>query len=404
MPFSPEIEPMIPSVKGIDQSDLPMLALDLERKAGVLSGMVNPITANVLEEHMRVVNSYYSNLIEGHKTHPRDIRKAMQGRYSDNSTKRDLQLESIAHIHAQKQLTQHPPSATELLSGECFRNIHQMLYEQLPENLRVVASNQGMQKKIVPPGEFRQTGEDVVVGEHVAPPSQQIDTLLCRFEQAYRIEYLHGQMRVIAVMAAHHRFTWIHPFLDGNGRVGRLHTDLFLKSIGLGAHGIWCLSRGLARGNEEYKASLARADQAKQGDRDGRGTLSEKYLIAFCEFMIKTAIDQVEYMRTLLELQGMEKRIQAYIDDRNKGLIIGLEKIKPEAARLIEKAFIYGQFERKDMDKISGLSSSVTRKVVQQLKEEGLLTETSSRSPLKWAIPEHAERYYLPQLAPAFGE
>ena len=49
---------------------------------------------------------------------------------------------------------------------------------------------------------------------------------------------------------------------------------------------------------------------------------------------------------------------------------------------------------------ISGLGQSVTRKLVQQLKREGLLTETSSRSPLRWAIPNHAERYYFPELSP----
>lgn len=47
-----------------------------------------------------------------------------------------------------------------------------------------------------------------------------------------------------------------------------------------------------------------------------------------------------------------------------------------------------------------GLKLASARKLVQQLKEEGLLTETSSRSPLRWAIPEHTERYYLPELSP----
>lgn len=92
--------------------------------------------------------------------------------------------------------------------------------------------------------------------------------------------------------------------------------------------------------------------------------------------------------------------MSAYVEDRNRGLVLGLPKIKPEAIRILEKAFMYGEFPRAEMEAISGLGASVTRKLVQQMKEEGLLSETSSRSPLRWAIPEHAERYYFPELAP----
>ena len=63
---------------------------------------------------------------------------------------------------------------------------------------------------------------------------------------------------------------------------------------------------------------------------------------------------------------------------------------------------MYGEFERSEMEEISGLGLSVTRKLVQQLKEEGLLTETSTKSPLRWAIPDHAEQYYFPKLTPIY--
>ena len=399
-----QIEPMIPSDRGIAESSLPTLAQTLERKAAKLSGMINPITAQVLEQHMRIINSYYSNLIEGNSTHPREIRKAMTGEYNNDPAKRDLQIESLAHIGVQNYLAQRysieqASSAIEFLKPDCFKDIHLQFYKNLPESLRVVSNDRG-ESKLVTPGQFRQAGEEVEVGNHIAPKANTVQPFLSRFTEAYKIEHLHGQKQLIAAAASHHRFTWIHPFLDGNGRVGRLHTDLFFRLVGLGACGVWSLSRGLARNHAEYKAALARADFTRQGDHDGRGALPEKNLISFCEFILSTATDQVSYMQSLLELRDMNKRIRAYIDDRNKQLIVGLEKIKPEASRLLEHAFIYGEIKKSDTPQISGLSSSVTRKLVQQLKEEGLLTETSSRSPLLWAIPEHAERYYLPQLSP----
>ncbi|MCP5169559.1 MAG: Fic family protein [Hahellaceae bacterium] len=391
------MEPMIPSDATIDKSDLPDLALDLERKAAALNGMLKPITASVLEAHMLVMNSYYSNLIEGNSTHPREIRKAMQGNYDADPVKRDLQLESLAHINVQRQLSEMKIADDYLLSEQCFLDIHNLFYENIPDSLRKVTSDSGKELMVVP-GQFRTA--DVQVGRHVPPAVDDISIFMKRYSEAYRLDRLRGQKRVIAAMSSHHRFVWIHPFLDGNGRVGRLYTDLFLKRIGIGACGVWCLSRGLARTNAEYKASLARADYPRQGDTDGRGALSESALVSFCEYMIKTAIDQVDYMTDVLDLQGMEKRIRAYVDDRGKGLIRGMGNLRPEAAKLLERAFLLGEFPRSEMEEISGLGLATARKLVQQLKEEGLLTETSSRSPLRWAIPEHAERYYLPELSP----
>lgn len=399
MTFTPEIEPMLPSDARINRSILPDLVVDLERKAAVLSGMMSPMTAQVIEEYMRVINSYYSNLIEGNRTHPREIRQAMAGHYSQDPAKRDLQREALAHIEVQKLLLHDPLASERLLKPECIKSIHRMFFERIPESLRAIRSEDGVENWVVP-GQFRLAGEEVAVGQHLAPPSEDIDRLLARFQEVYRLDRLRGYMPVIAAMAAHHRLTWIHPFMDGNGRVGRLHTDLFLKAVGVGAYGTWCISRGLARANEDYKFALARADFPRQGAADGRGALSEGALVDFCEFMIRTAIDQVEYMTSILNLQGMGQRMSAYVEDRNRGLVLGLPKIKPETIRILEKAFMYGEFPRAEMEAISGLGASVTRKLVQQMKEEGLLSETSSRSPLRWAIPEHAERYYFPELAP----
>ncbi len=232
------------------------------------------------------------------------------------------------------------------------------------------------------------------------PTPAELDAYLSHFTKTYNLKKIAVPKRTISVFCAHHRFAWIHPFIDGNGRVGRLHTDLMLKATGLQGIGIWCLSRGLARNSELYKSSLARADFPRQGDRDGRGSLSETNLIKFCEFMFQTAIDQVEYMSKILDPCGMSERISSYINHRNSGLIPGMSKIKPEATRILERAFLMGELPKRNIEQISGLGLPVTRKLLQQMKLEGLLTEESSRSPLRWAIPEHAERYYFPDLAP----
>jgi len=401
MPFVPDIEPMLPSDGAIAKTDIPNKCIELMTKAAELKGRVSPVTALVLEEHMSVINSYYSNKIEGNSTHPRDIRTAQRGEYKEDALQRNLQLESVAHIKAQQAIAEDCPDPERLLSPDFLLFIHKSFYERVPESLREAKSQDGKTLLRVNPGELRQAGQDVIVGTHLPPTGTELPVYLARFSEAYALKYKNGMAPLVAAMCSHHRLTWIHPFVDGNGRVARLHTDTFLRVIGIGAAGVWCLSRGLARNHVAYKAALAKADGKRGGDDDGRGARTESGLVEFCLFMLNTAIDQVDYMSDLLQLEGMSTRIKSYVRARNDGLIRGMDKLRPEAVRLLDQAFRLGEFPREDMVDIAGLSLSVTRKLVGQLKREGLLTETSSRSPLRFAVPEHAEPYYFPQLTPA---
>ena len=202
-------------------------------------------------------------------------------------------------------------------------------------------------------------------------------------------------------MAAHHRFLWLHPFLDGNGRIGRLITDAALRAIGLDSYGVWCLSRGLARTSKQYKQLLAGADAKRQGDYDGRGALTEKGLVIFCDYMLDTAIDQVAYIAGLLQLTALRKRINAYVQARNDSRITGYpEPLKPVAALILYTAFLHGEIERSEALELCAMPDRTARRLLSQLKADGLLSETSSKSPLRWEIPEHAEAWYFPELAP----
>jgi hypothetical protein len=78
------------------------LTLDLtHRSAGFRSSLPASILAS-LANLVRAMNCYYSNLIEGHSTHPVDIERALRNEYSTDAHKRDLQLEARAHIAVQR--------------------------------------------------------------------------------------------------------------------------------------------------------------------------------------------------------------------------------------------------------------------------------------------------------------
>lgn len=392
-----DIAPFIPSDTALANSTLPDKAVALVTGSAKLTGQLSPITLATLERYMAVINSYYSNLIEGNATHPHEIRAAQQGDYSADPAKRDLQLESVAHIKVQQWLREQAPSVDTLFTPDFIQKIHYEFYKHVPESLWVIKGEQGVETDKVVPGQWRARG--VKVGQHIPPEHSQLASLMERFCETYNPKKFSGDRKLIAIMAAHHRFAWIHPFLDGNGRVGRLLTDTALKAIGLESYGAWCLSRGLAKTSTKYKGFLAGADAVRQGDYDGRGGLTEKGLVAFCEYMFDTALDQVNYMNNLLELTQLRARIEGYVRARNDARVLGMkETLKPSAGIVLYTAFIHGEIERAQAIELCAMPERSARRLLSQLKNEGLLSETSSKSPLRWEIPEHAEEWYFPKL------
>ena len=127
------------------------------------------------------------------------------------------------------------------------------------------------------PGQLR--CKEVSVGLHIAPAAASVPVFIERWASRYG-HVRRGEAALVAMACAHQRLGWIHPFMDGNGRVMRLHTHTLLSSLGY-TNGLWSPLRGFARGQERYYALLADADRARRGDLDGRGNLSELALIAW---------------------------------------------------------------------------------------------------------------------------
>lgn len=389
--------PFIPSDLSLQKLNLQDKVIKLTADSAKLAGI--PLeTRDAISGHMAVINSYYSNLIEGNRTEPHEIREAQKGNFSEDPAKRDLQLESIAHIKVQEWLVKQNYDVDTLFTVETIQSIHREFYTNIPESLRELKNEEGNIVDIVIPGEWRK--KQVRVGKHIAPPPEDLLSLMPQFLDVYNPNSYYGDKKVIAIMCAHHRLAWLHPFADGNGRVGRLFTDAAIKAVGIDSVGVWCLSRGLAKSSAQYKNLLERADFPGQGDLDGRGLLSDSGLNNFCNYMLDTAIDQVSYMSSLLQLDKIQERIMSYIQARNDNRINGLGAIKEASGIVLCSAFVNGKLKRPMANELTGMPERTARRLIAQLKEEGLLMETSTRSPLYWGIPDHAESWYFPELAP----
>lgn len=114
--------------------------------------------------------------------------------------------------------------------------------------------------------------KDVKVGQHVPVSRGAVPKFLERFETVY--SKLGKTDAVLAAAAAHHRLLWIHPFLDGNGRVARLMSHAMLLET-LDTGGVWSIARGLAR-QESTRAPLRLAFPAKLAPRWMPGLFPEK--------------------------------------------------------------------------------------------------------------------------------
>lgn len=199
--------------------------------------------------------------------------------------------------------------------------------------------------------------------------------------------------RLIAFAVAHHRFNYIHPFPDGNGRVSRLMSHAMSHRSGIGAHGLWSISRGLARGladRTEYKALMDAADAPRYGDLDGRGNLSLSALTEFVAWFLEVALDQVRFMSEQFDLDNLTRRLRRYVerDDR----------IRREVADLLVEAAIRGEFERGEARRITGLSERSARRAVAESIELGLLASETSKGALSLRFPQHLAEDLFPRL------
>ena len=380
-------EPLLPSD---ERGTLEDLAADLLTKSNLLKGSIRPELLLSISELVRSMNCYYSNLIEGHNTTPRQIDQALAEDYSDDSAIRDRQYEAVSHIKVQrlidegKDIDHHPQTIAYT------KWLHEKFCSDLPQKMLVVEHPTTLEKLKLIPGKFR--GHEVKVGRHIPPEVNELSSFMKRFEEAYDPSRLSKIKSIVGVAAAHHRFVWIHPFLDGNGRVARLMSYAMLQRLQAG-NSTWSIARGLARSSDEYKTRLSAADSPRLGDYDGRGALSDKKLFEFCEYFLKSCIDQVEFMSSVLDLSELGRRIQLYCDDE-----INAKRLPKGADLLLREALLLGQVERSKAIEITGYQERQARTVLSKLVELRLLVSNGPRSPVRLGFPHYVTERWFPTL------
>lgn len=383
------MEPLLLPEGLASRPELADLAMDLAMKSTNFKGSLPEAIQASLATAVRAMNCYYSNLIEGHNTHPIAIEQALNGKYDSDPKKRNLQLEAKAHIEVQEWID-NGGLKDNIFSSAAICEIHKRFCEKLPDELLWAEDPETKKKIRVIPGEIRRN--NVKVGKHIPINPDAIPRFLHRYEQAY--SPLGKSESILALAAAHHRFLWIHPFLDGNGRVARFisYTTLLNK---LNTGGIWSISRGLARNAERYKQHLTACDLTRRNDLDGRGNLSQESLEAFTRFFLETCIDQVSFMEKLMQPDHLRTRIMLWAKEE-----IEMKKIPPQTIQILEKILYRGEISRGELPEILNVTERHARRLTANLIGLGILSSESAKSSIKFAFPAKFANRWMPGLFP----
>src|ERR1700685_2558472 len=108
---------------------------ELSATTATLGKALHPRTAANLADVVRIMNTYYSNLIEGHNTRPKDIERALAGKFDDDEQRRNLQIEAAAHVRVQAEvdLMYAENRWPEPASMDFIRWLHHEFYRGAPQ-------------------------------------------------------------------------------------------------------------------------------------------------------------------------------------------------------------------------------------------------------------------------------
>lgn len=397
MPFTP---PIPTSVKGNIHPELLEMASDIRVKSAALVGTHAPQTINAVKKLLRVINSYYSNMIESEGTHPIHTEMAMRKLFLKRKKEHDLQVLSLAHISVQDRIERliEENGGFSAFDVKFIKWVHGTLYSQegMEPFLEIRHEDETL---IMIPGELREHG--VRVGSHVAPRFEDVPGLMHQYEGYYnRLMKESPDVRLIAALASHHRLSWIHPFLDGNGRTSRLVLDAAIMQSGIRGYGLWNISRALARDSEGYKKILAYADMAKQGATDGRGTLSSMALTHFVKYMAESALDQIEYMGNFLRMDELTQRIDRYVA-LSQSKMLRIDPLPRHSERVFKELLLKGEIGRGDeVQQATGLKRTAASSLVNELIARGYLEEGGTSRTVTLKIESHFAHHLFPGLTP----
>jgi len=328
----------------------PQLAWDnplvsLTSKADLALGTLSGLGETLLNPHLLIYpfirkEAVLSSRIEGTQSSLSDLLLFEATRAEKQRDVREVQNYVRAMEYGLKRLEELP------LSLRLIRELHAILME-------------GVRGERATAGEFRQAqnwigspGCTLNDATFVPPPVAEMKEALDQLEK-----FLHADTQLpplVELALIHYQFETIHPFLDGNGRIGRLLITLFLCQRSILNKPLLYLSAFFERHRQEYYDRLLEVSQ--------RGAW-QQWIEFFLQAVVEQSDDAVWRARQLLDLH------RTYYQNS-----LG-KRLPPTAVELVELIFLRPVLNTRVVQEYLKVTFPAAQKAIRALIEEGILAE-----------------------------
>jgi Fic family protein len=333
-------------------SNLHEIILDLEKlRTKRLFGDIPSHIFFQLKDIFHFLETLGSARIEGNNTTLSElIEKKIDKTNDENKNESDKEIENLEN--AIKFIEENTDEKT-IFSRAYISDIHKIITDKL------TLPPHGEGSKY--PGDLRKHNVAIKKSKHTPPNYMQISDYFNQFLDF--INYNHRSVdQLLMIAIAHHRFEYIHPFDNGNGRMGRLLNYSLLIKFGFRVKEgrIINSSSVFFSDRDKYYDMLLRADSLKDED-----------LLAWCEYFLGGLKNEIEKVDSILNKNYVVKNIMLpVIELAGKGKLITIQELKILKC-LIEKDDM--QIKSKDLTSLSNLDNVQKSRIINKLKDKGMI-------------------------------
>ena len=341
----------------------------IARYEGVLHGVPNP---NVLLSPLTTQEAVLSSRIEGTQATLGEVLELeAQGDLFDERTPKQSDIREVLNYRAALLEATHLLDSLPL-SQRLIKRTHEVLM-------------QGVRGRNKSPGDYRRVpnwigapGCAMEDARFIPCSAERVPAAMDAWE-AYIHAVVPDQLVQLAVL--HAEFEAVHPFLDGNGRLGRLVIPLFLRAKGLLSQPSFYLSEYLEANRDTYYARLLAVS------RDGDWT-------GWCRFFLEALIAQAA---------ENERKARAIVDlyNRRKDWIASATHSQ-YAVKALDWFFLRPIFKTTDFVATAGIPAPTAGRILRLVRDQGLLAEIESGSGRRAAVLAFPELLNLAEGTEAF--
>jgi Fic family protein len=339
-------------VEPLFSSDLTNIIIDLEHlRKKELKGSTHPKIFFELKNIFHILESIESARIEGNNT---TISEYVDTKvFKDNDNEKNEKIKEIQNMEKAMGFIEDTLELGDKITRGLILELHKKTIAEL--------DREGDRT----PGYFRTGNVSITGASHMPPDAVHID--------AYIEELIHfinakvdSKYDLLKIAIAHHRFAWIHPFNNGNGRVVRLLTyamlirEGFNVTAGRGYYRLLNPTAVFCNNRELYYEMLSKADK---GDDDG--------ILVWSQYVLSGLLNEVNKIDRLTDYAYLSQNILIpainYCRER--------ENITEQEAKILRLTVKNEQLKSSDLDSVLPKKNPVARsRIISKLLEGGLIS------------------------------